>query len=408
MSKSKNSDKFPFLQEQKKLLNGAGPKTFPIAPFKDARFWNSQIDKGDGLQLLKEGAMGCLIAAGGQGTRAKVPMPKGMFPISRIKGKSFFQIFSEKTLAASRLARKPLHLAIMTSPLNGDEIRAFFQENHYFGLDKDQVDFFNQEMLPFLNDEGETFLSAPNHIAEGPNGNGTAIKEFVKSGIWEKWQKKGIRYLNFVMIDNPLADPFDKDLLAFHVKQNAELTLKCIERDDPEEKVGLIVRSNEKVKVVEYSEAPKNIFCDTKSYSLANISLFLINMDAAFDLSHEIMPLHAAIKPAIYFNEASATSAIKLAWKFEYFIFDILEFLKKVEVLVYPKNLCFAPLKSSDDIVKVQAALLESDRRVFKSVSNTEAPSWAFELDQQFYYPTEALKRKWLGQKAPSTSYIDP
>ena len=37
-----------------------------------------------------------------------------------------------------------------------------------------------------------------------------------------------------------------------------------------------------------------------------------------------------------------------MAFKFEYFIFDLLPFAEKVEVLLYPRELCFCPLKNAE------------------------------------------------------------
>lgn len=408
LNEIESDETFPLLIEQKSLLLRQQFPLFPIEPLKDHHYFNLQENPALGMDLFTKGALGCLLVAGGQGTRAKFTQPKGLVPISNIKNKCFFQLFAEKTLAASHLAKKPLQLAIMTSPLNNAEIRSYFMDNNYFGLKEEQVDFFTQGMLPFLDNDGEIFFSSPGQIAKGPNGNGEAFKAFVNSGIWNKWQKKGISYINFIMIDNPLADPFDIALLDFHAKNNAELTLKCVERDNNEEKVGLIVKSSEHIKVIEYSEAPEKVFKDKETYPLANISLFLINMKTAFDVSSQKMPLHIALKPAIFYNPKTQLSETISAWKFEFFIFDILAFIKKVAVLVYPKSISFAPLKNADDVERVQQALLNRDRAIFQTITHREPPSSTFELDQQFYYPTEELKQKWLDQEAPKTPYITP
>ena len=68
-----------------------------------------------GLELLRNGKVGCLIVAGGQGSRLGFDGPKGMFPITPIKKKTLFQVFSEKVLAASRCYGYNFPLAIMTS-----------------------------------------------------------------------------------------------------------------------------------------------------------------------------------------------------------------------------------------------------------------------------------------------------
>lgn len=404
----KNEELQPHLIEKLQEVLVTKKKPLDIQPFNSAHYLSTLEKKDFGESALKKGSLGCLLVAGGQGTRSKLSLPKGMFPISNIKQKSFFQLFAEKTKAASIFAKIPLKLAIMTSPLNDKITREHFYNNSYFGLDETQIDFFCQDMLPFLNDEKKPFFSSECEIAKGPNGNGSAFKKFVESGIWEKWQKANVQYVNFVMIDNPLADPFDISLLDFHISHRAHLTLKCIERESPEEKVGVIVTSENKIKVLEYSEMPKNLFSNSKKFPLANISLFLINMDTLHDISNREMPLHAARKPASYFDKETGTTTVITAWKFEYFIFDILNYLDQVEVLIYPRDACFAPLKNPDDEAIVKQKLLEKDRLVFSSITKTVPPSTLFELDQQFYYPSQELLSKWKGKLAPEESYIRP
>lgn len=406
LAKAKKLIANELLEKLRAVLAKKDKLAFSIKPFTDTQ--NFSQEKGFGETLLQEGSLGCLLVAGGQGTRAKFAQPKALVPISNVQNKTFLQLFAEKTLAASKLAGKPLKLAIMTSPLNNADIRKFMDEHDNFGLSENQIDFFEQELLPFLDDDGNPFYSYANQIAMGPNGNGHALHTFVKSGIYAKWLSQGVRYLNFVMIDNPLADPFDTALLEYHVKSQANLTLKCIRRDNSEEKVGLIVKSDDAIRVVEYSEAPKEVLADSKNYSLANISLFIINLSEVYHVSRQSLPLHAAYKPAQFYNPQNKSTKIISAWKFEYFIFDILPFIPNVQVMVFPRNQVFAPLKNADDIAKVQLALLENDRIAFRKLANTNPPNEVFELDQQFHYPTLEMKKKWQGQNAPSSPYILP
>lgn len=57
-----------------------------------------------------------------------------------------------------------LHWAIMTSPFTHEDTLSHFKSNKFFGLDEDQVFFFQQGALPCLTEEGGTsacLLSAP-------------------------------------------------------------------------------------------------------------------------------------------------------------------------------------------------------------------------------------------------------
>lgn len=370
-----------------------------------------------GTKLLKSGKVGALIVAGGEGSRLGYTGPKGCFPISNIENKSLYQLFAEKTVAASNMAGVALPLAVMTSTGNHDETLSFFQKNNYFGLDRNQIDFFSQGSLPYLDQKGDMFLKNPSTIATGANGNGTVFYHFFDSGFWEKWHHKGIEYVNFAVIDNILGDPFDAELVGYHHRYSCDTTVKCIERDDPKEKVGTLISSGGRVKVVEYSEMPEEEVnardpVGHLKHRCANISLFCFDMDlihrAAVD-DDTLMPYHLAFKAVEYLSNKGTTikSERPIAWKFEKFVFDILPLAGHVGCLLYPREECFAPLKSADDIKNVKRALIEEDKRLWNQIAATEPPAGVFELSQQFHYPTENLYRTWKGKPFPNISYLN-
>lgn len=352
-------------------------------------------DVNNGQDAIQNGEVACLVVAGGQGTRLKCDGPKGIYPISVIENKSLFQLIAEKVIAASKVAGRPLQIAFMTSPLNHEHTISFFNDHNFFGLSQDQISFYPQAVLPFLDEKGNLFLENPSSIAEGPDGNGSSLSELVKSGVWEKWHASGVRYINFILVDNPLADPFDAELVGYHKRMEADVTLKCTERKSEKENVGMIVQQHGKIMVREYSELTSEDKA-SKKHRGANLSLFCFSMDWVKEIEHYAMPLHLAHKSH--------------AWKFEKFIFDILPVSHRTEALLYPRSECFAPLKNltgNDSVETVKTALQERDRHVWAAITGNEAPLRPFELSQQFYYPTTELKQKWLGQNMPDKEYID-
>lgn len=349
-----------------------------------------------GIQCLREGKIGCLLIAGGQGTRLGFSGPKGDFPVSVVAKKSLFQLFAERTIAAGEAVGRLLPLAVMTSPLNHDETLHFFAEHDNFGLQESQLSFFPQEMLPFLDDERNLFLSRPGEIAEGPNGNGLALHQFYESGLWKQWREQGIEFLQYVLVDNALADPFDVDLIGFHAREGAEVAIQCIERSSPTEKVGVLVEGG---RVVEYSELPESeleaVTDDgALKYPWANISRFSFTMDFIEKVAVVELPLHLAHK------KAKRLHGEKMAWKFETFIFDVLQEAKKISVLAASRSRCFAPLKSragENGLERVQEALQECDRKQFEKIIGGETPKEVFELDPRFYYNFSEAVPHWRG-----------
>jgi UDP-N-acetylglucosamine/UDP-N-acetylgalactosamine diphosphorylase len=391
-----------------------------FSPLKNFTEAGNRSDKIKGQQILSQGQCGCLLIAGGQGTRLRFNGPKGMFPVTLIKHKSLYQLIAEKTLAAGLQVNRKLPLAIMTSPSTHEATVEFFNRNDRFGLDSEQVVFFLQKEIPLLNSAGNLFLQGKDHIALGPDGNGSSLQYFIESGIWDQWYSKGVRYLTYVLIDNPLADPFDAELIGFQERVGSDIVLKSTTRLNSEEKVGVLVENKDRIEVVEYSELSEEekfaaLSNGTLKYPLANLSLFSFRMDFIKNKKNEIfleMPLHAAFKSATFIDTQGFSKLLPLkpnAWKFEKFIFDILAFTSHVAILNYPRNVCFAPLKNnkgSDSLRTVQTALQNLDKMTLKKITGIEPSSTPFELSQEFYYPSEELLNRWKNKALPDQDYI--
>lgn len=311
----------------------------------------------EGIDLLRAGKAGCLVVAGGQGTRLGFHGPKGCFEI--LPDVTPFSILAGKVLNASKAAGKELPLAIMTSTANHEATVSYFQKHAFFGLQPAQIDFFIQSELPVLDLKGEPLFDANGEPIYAPAGNGVSLDQFVASGITAKWEKQGIEQVVFIQVDNILADPFDVKLLGYQTHFGQVVTMKAILRADPLEKVGVIVEEDGHVAVVEYSEieaAEREAQTPTGEllHACANLSLFCFRMDFIRMLKErnalDSMPLHIA-KKRIPQKEG------KEGYKFEYFIFDVLPFATDVKVLVYPRSECFAPLKEMRDVESIQKLL---------------------------------------------------
>lgn len=330
----------------------------------------------EGHALIAAGKVGCIVLAGGDGSRLGWDGPKGSFPLSLIKQKSLFQMLQERVEAASHYFGRNLKLAVMTSPLNHEETMSAFSR---------QVDFFSQNLLPLLDMEG-------NPLEEmRPNGNGQVLQCFYRSGLFEKWREAGIEFVQVILIDNPLAEPFDLRQIGVHFTTGAEVTVKAVQKISPEEKVGVIGEKEGKICIIEYSENPP------QEWNLANTGLFSFSMDFIEKVKEIELPLHSVKR--LYQG--------KPVIKRECFFFDILSYAEKTEVILYPREKIFAPLKNRDDVAFVQKVLLERDRQAFLEICGNPVSEQIFELDAAFHYPTERLKAKWKGRSLPEQSYVE-
>lgn len=386
------------LQKQKNCLKKSPHIDEQLEPFYCPKKSGSKENKRRGKELLAKGKMGCLVLAGGQGTRLGFDGPKGMFPI--VEKKTLFQLIVEKTKAAQNLVQHPLQLAFMVAEQHEKLVENYFQDNNFFGLLPSQIAFFSQKNLPFLNPDGHLFLEKWDSVAEGPDGNGSCFKYFYDSPIWQRWKNEGIEYVNVILIDNPLALPFDVELLAEHVQNKNEATLKCITKIKENEKVGIYVKTPEGIKVVEYSEMPelnrtaRNEKGQLK-YNCANISLFCFSMEFIKKCATEFfdsMSLHNAFKSVPYFDYSKKETIKPIqpnAWKFERFIFDVLIHAKKISGLLYPREECFAPLKNSighDSVQTVQESISNQEKILYERITKKKYPEKSIEIPMEYYF----------------------
>ena len=278
-----------------------------------------------------------LILAGGQGSRLGINGPKGCFPIL---GKSLFQRLCEK------ITDKPA--AIMTSRLNHNETIVFFREHLSFG--HPLVLFFSQDTLPLLNEKGRWFWETPGHIAEGADGNGSVFTAFEQSGLLQRFIDQGIETVHIVPVDNPLADPFDPVFSSFHAALKADLSIKCIRLESPNEPTGRLVYSKNRLAIAEFAELSD---AQREQNLFANTGLLAIDISLMSLLAKQTFPLHWAWRK---------TPSGKLAWKGERFIVDALLYAQNAQAICYPREACFAPLKEKSSLAEIERLLIERER----------------------------------------------
>lgn len=257
---------------------------------------------------------GILYLAGGQGTRLGFDGPKGCVEIPLKEKKTLFQIHLEK------IHDPKAPIAIMTSPLNHDATRSYLENENYFGLTN--VILFQQGM------ENGT-----------PDGNGKAFTYFCGAGIPDQWI--GVQRVQVIPIDNPLALPFDKELM----DGKEEIILRGVKRTGPDEKMGVIFEG-EHLEIKEYSELEGD-----DGSRLGNTGLFSCTMEFVKRAATLSLPPHVVKKQ------------VKGEWvsKKEYFIFDLFPYAKDFKVIESDRNKCFAPLKNAsgpDSFETVMKALM--------------------------------------------------
>lgn len=110
-----------------------------IGDKEKASEWNAV-----GLDAIKAGKVGVLLMAGGQGTRLGSSAPKGCYDIGLPSGKSLFQLQAERIKRLQNVGGGVVPWYIMTSGPTREPTEEFFAQNGYFGLEQENVIFFEQ------------------------------------------------------------------------------------------------------------------------------------------------------------------------------------------------------------------------------------------------------------------------
>ena len=317
-----------------------------------------------GEQCIRNGKAACFVVAGGQGTRLGFEGPKGAYPIGPIFGSSIFQFHAEKILKAQQKYNARLMWYIMTSKPLHEQTIEFFEDNKYFGMNKDQVRFFSQRMLPAIDKHGKFLMSSKHEISKSPDGHGGALFALRDSGAIDEMQKMGIEYISYFQIDNLIVKVLDPVFIGNHLKAGAQMSNKVTPKITPSEKVGAVVIMDKKYAVIEYSDLPKEHMSDkdkdgSLKFNAGSIAIHILNTEFAKSLTEEGMklPYHIAEKNIPYVDNSGEhiKPKDKNGIKFETFIFDALKFAKNVTNMEVIREDEFSPIKNLTGIDSVES-----------------------------------------------------
>ena len=223
-------------------------------------------------------------------------------------------MFGEKLLAANRRYGVTIPLYVMTSGVNNAATQEFFLINGFFGLDRKDVMFVVQDMLPCVTPGGRIILGKKDEIAASPNGHGGAIKALKDGSALDDMRKRGIRYISYHQVDNVLAKSVDPVFIGCHAAAKAEMSLKVVRKRDAEEKLGVVGRLGERVVIVEYSDLSPEMMYATNAdgslrHSMGSIAVHILNVDFV-ERGNEhgfCLPYHAARKAVPCVDEQGET-----------------------------------------------------------------------------------------------------
>ncbi|MDO5702200.1 MAG: UDPGP type 1 family protein [Lachnospiraceae bacterium] len=316
-----------------------------------------------GLRLLGEGRVAAVILAGGMGTRLGHTGPKGTFDIGVTRHIYIFQRLVENLMLRVHEAGRWIRLFIMTSELNDDETRDFFEAHGYFGYDPSYVHFFRQTTAPCVDENGMVLLETKSRIAASPSGNGGWFSSMLDAGFSELMEREQIEFLSVFSVDNVLQSVCDPVFIGAMVMRGCRAGAKVVRKVSPDEKVGSICMKNGAPAVVEYSEMTdalreKKDENGEYAYGFGVLVNYLFSVSGLREVTDAKLPVHFAHKkiPHIDADGNPVTPREPNGWKFEYFIFDVLPALNSCLPFEVAREREFAPVKNRTGADSVDTA----------------------------------------------------
>ncbi len=329
----------------------------PLTPATPAEALRQEEARKAGEELLRQGKVAGFTVAGGQGTRLGYDGPKGTYCFSPLHNKSLFQYFAEGILRNREKYGCAIPWYIMTSPANHQATVDFFEKNAFFGLPKEDVRFFTQGQLPGFDQDGKAFLEAPGRLALFANGHGGTLAALRDSGTLDDMEARGVEYLSYWQVDNPLVSVFDPLFLGLHHLSGSQMSSRALIKRDPMEKLGHFCLLDGKTIVVEYSDMPEELLQQTDEqgrlrFRAGSPAIHVISREFIRQLTNGTLALtpHRALKKIKY----TAPDGTQIApdkpngIKLEFFIFDAIPFAKNPLILEGDRKEEFAAIKNAE------------------------------------------------------------
>ncbi len=352
-----------FSKKQDAAKNEFKPAPYIALPQTDAEKTAYAEAKTIGEEYIKQGKAAAFLVAGGQGSRLGYDGPKGKFPVAPVSEKTLFQIHAEKIAKYNKKYATVIPWLIMTSNANHDDTVSYLEENNYFGLNKETVKIFPQNMIPSMDTNGKLILESKNSIFKNPDGHGGSLTALHTSGTLDYLKQQGIELVSYFQVDNPLVKILDPVFIGFHIKNEMLISSKAVAKAYAEEKVGVFVQfADNSLGVMEYSDlsdeqiqakdAAGNILFTSGSIAIHLFSTsFIADVTSGTEIS---LPFHTAKKKIKAFEGDGVTEID--GFKFEKFVFDALPLTEKNIVFETVREEEFAPVKNARGVDSVDTA----------------------------------------------------
>ena len=226
-----------------------------------------------GRGALERGEYALVVLAGGMATRMG-GVVKAL--VDALPGKSFLDLrLREVEVIRERYGAQP-PLWLMTSQSTDEKIKAALGERRR----GDEVATFLQELSVRLTPEGNVFLDAEGRPSEHAPGHGDLPDALKRSGLLERFVKRGGKTLMMTNIDN-MGGTIDPLILGFHLAHGLPVTSEVVDKLGSD-KGGIPVRLNDKPVVLEEFRIPPSF--DPATVRVFNTNVFHFDAKALLEL----------------------------------------------------------------------------------------------------------------------------
>jgi len=250
----------------------------------------------------------------------------------------------------------PIPWYVMTSESNHQATIDEFARHDFHGLDRNDVQFFQQEMLPAVDRQGKFLLESRGRVFTSPNGHGGSLKALHDSGSLAQMRSRGIELVFYFQVDNPLVVLCDPVFIGRHALARAEISSKVVRKAGWQEKVGVIGLRDGKLTVIEYSDLPEaeakaTLPDGSLKYWAGSIAIHVLSVGFVERLNRGSfrLPFHVAEKaiPCVDETGTVVKPKGKNGIKFETFVFDALEAASGAVTMEVERREEFSPVKNA-------------------------------------------------------------
>ena len=316
-----------------------------------------------GLKAIREGKVGAVLLAGGQGTRLGLDRPKGTLNIGVAKELYLFEQLLRNLMDVTDEAGVYVPLYIMTSNINNADTTAFFEEHDYFGYPKDYVKFFVQEMVPACDYEGRIYMESQTEVAMSPNGNGGWFSSMVNAGLLSDIKERGIEWINVFAVDNCLQRIADPMFVGATIAYGCESGAKVVRKAAPDERVGVLCTEDGKPSIAEYYEMTEEMATARKEngdlkYGFGVILNYLFPEKKLEQIADARMPIHVVEKKIPYMDVDGTFVKPEQpnGYKFETLVLDMVHMMDDCFPYEVVREREFAPIKNLHGVDSLDSA----------------------------------------------------